>query len=75
MLRNRLLGAVAVAGLIGLTACAGDETPADDADVVAADTMIEPDTTTVEVPVTVPDTTVAVTTVDTSTDTVDIGPR
>jgi hypothetical protein len=73
MQRNRLLGVVAIALLVGVAACSGNDTGADSANVADVDTIVQQDTTTAEVPVTVPDSQAVVTTVDTSKDTVDIG--
>ncbi|HET8657097.1 MAG TPA: hypothetical protein VFL93_16345 [Longimicrobiaceae bacterium] len=73
MQRNRLLGVVAIAALAGVAACGGNDTGADSANVANVDTVVQQDTTTMQVPVTVPDSQAVVTTVDTSKDTVDIG--
>lgn len=73
MLGNQLKALVAVFAVVGLAACGGDDTATTDG--MVTDTLIEQEQTTVEVPTVVPDTSVVVTDVDTTRDTVDIGPR
>lgn len=77
MLTRRLLASVAVLGLFGLAACNGDDV--EDADMIMQDTIMQPDTQTVEVPVETTDTALVRTRVEVDTavdvDTVDVEGR
>ena len=64
MMKNRLLSAFAIAGLVSLAACAGEDV--DDGAVVEQDTIGIPTTTEVTVPAV--DSAVVTTTTDTTID-------
>ncbi len=73
MLKNRVFPVLAMFSLVGFAACGGEAEVEPDA--VVTDTLVTPETRTVEVPVTVPDTAVVTRDVDVDTDTVDVPPR
>ena len=74
MRRNASTLLIAFVALAGLAACGDNDADVGD-NAQVTDTLISQDTTTVEMPVTVPDTAAVITSVDTAKDTVDIGPR
>jgi hypothetical protein len=75
MLTRRLMASLAVCGLVGLAACAGDDV--DDDAVITEDTIMQRDIEEIEVPVEVTDTAVVRTEIDVDTaidvDTIDGG--